>query len=303
MVKKDKFGPYDRYTIATDTLEVSLVSLGASLASVKYKGNEHVLYYLTPEQLEEGKGCVGKALGRYANRIGGSAFDLNGTHYRLTPNEGVNQLHGGPNAFNCRVWQAEAEEDRVRFSIFSPDGDNGYPGNLTMTVTWSVKGSVLRVDFTGETDRPTVFSPSVHPYFTFGESCNVRATRLQVSATGHVEVGPDKIPTGRILPCEGKYDFSEMRVVTDEFDDCFVTPDEHLCTLELGECALEVVSDLPAVQVYTGIHLKPPFVPSQGLALEPEFFPDSPNHPDFPSTVLEPGKPLARYAEFRFTDL
>ncbi len=301
MVTKSLFGPYDKYTLSNDVLEVSVTTLGATVVSLKYLGVERAVCYSDAEQALAGHGFLCKSVGRYANRIGGAAFTLEGKRYELPANENANQLHGGPNSYDKRVWNAEILGDEsVKFSIFSPDGDNGYPGNLTMEVTFSLAGSTLRIDFGGETDGTTVFAPTVHPYFNLGGMDSVLDASLEIRAAGHLDVDAELIPTGKILPCEGRFDFSSSRVIGTNFDDCFVTPEEYACTLTMGDSRMDVYTDFPAIQVYTGAKLPPPYKANQGIAIEPEFYPDSPNHPDFPSTVLRPGEKFAKYVEYRF---
>ena len=169
-----------------------------------------------------------------------------------------------------------------------------------MTFTYSVVGSALRVDFGGETDRTTVYAPTVHPYFNLGGE-SVLDAKLWVNAAGHLEVNDELIPSGKVLPCDGKFDFSEMREVREDLDDCFVISGEHACTLQMSGGTMEVFTDFPAIQIYTGAKLHAPYKPNQGIAIEPEFYPDSPNHPNFPSTVLHPGEKFAKYVEYRFS--
>ena len=303
MIEKGYFGEYEQYTLRNEELEVSVTTYGAMVSSIKYKGVERAVCYSTTEDAISGKGYLCKTIGRYANRIGKSAFTLDGVEYRLPANEGENQLHGGPNSYDKRVWEAKAEEDSVLFSIFSPDGDNGFPGNLRMTIRYSLRGSAVRIDFGGETDKATVYAPTVHHYFNLNNADSVLNAKLQVNASGHLEVDSGLIPTGKILPCEGKFALNEMRVIGENLDDCFLTPEELLCTLEMGSCRLETRSDMPAVQIYTGEHLHEPFRANQGIAIEPEFYPDSPNHPEFPSTVLRPGEQFSKYIEYSFSEI
>ena len=136
MITKDLFGSYDRYNLSNGELEVSIITLGATVTSLKFKGQDRAVCYDDPDAALAGHGFLCKAVGRYANRIGGAAFTLNGKRYELPPNENGNQLHGGPNSVDKRIWDVEIlEGEAIRFSITMPDGDNGYPGNLTMYVT------------------------------------------------------------------------------------------------------------------------------------------------------------------------
>lgn len=300
MITKDKFGIYDRYTLSNDVLEASFIDLGATMVSLKYKGQERAVCYQTAEAALEGSGFLCKTVGRYANRIGNAAFDLEGKHYVLPANEGKNQLHGGPDSYDKRIWDASCDGDELTFTIASPDGDNGYPGNLVMKITFTLEGSAVKAVFRATTDATTVFAPTVHPYFNLGGTDNVHEAKLQIAATGHLEVDEGLIPTGKVLPCEGRFDFSTLREIGGDFDDCFVTPDDFCCALEMGGCRMEMYTDMPAIQIYTGQGLGAPYTPNYGIAIEPEFFPDSPNHPGFPSTVLKPGEEYEGYVAYKF---
>ena len=303
MIRKEYFGEYDQFVLSNEELEVAVTTLGATVTRMKYKGVERAVCYTTPEQALNGKGFLCKTVGRYANRIGSSSFTLDGVQYVLPANEGANQLHGGPGSYDKRIWNADVQGESVLFSIFSPDGDNGFPGNFIMTVRYSLRGSTVRIDFGGATDKATVYAPTVHHYFNLNGSESVLDAKLQVNATGHLEVDSGLIPTGKVLPCEGKFALNKLRVLGEDLDDCFLTPEEQLCILEMGDCRLETWSDMPAVQIYTGISLPAPFRKNQGIAIEPEFYPDSPNHPEFPSTVLRPGRNFSTYIEYRFSEI
>ena len=300
MVKQDKFGQYDLYVISNNNLEVAITTLGATVLSVKYKGEEMTTGYKTPEEALKGDGFLFKSVGRYANRIGKAGFDLNGKHYALAANEGQNQLHGGPDSYDKRVWTAKVEGEAVKMSIFSPDGDNGFPGNLTMSVEFSLQGDNLHIVFGGETDAPTHYAPTVHPYFNLGCRGSVLDAQLEVDAPSHLDVDGELIPTGKILPCEGKFDFSAMRRIKDDFDDCFICPDEYCCTLRMNGYKMEVWTDMPAIQIYTGMSMPAPYKSNDGIAIEPEYYPDSPNYPEFPSTVLNPGERFNKYCDYKF---
>ena len=135
MIKISKFFEYDKYTISAGDLEAEIISLGATVTSLKFKGQETVLSYQSAQEYMQGSAYICAAIGRYGNRIGSSAFQLNGQSYRLVANEGKNQLHGGPMSWDKRVWQAQPMSDNsIRFSILSPDGDNGFPGEMTATI-------------------------------------------------------------------------------------------------------------------------------------------------------------------------
>lgn len=301
MTEKD-FGGYRLFILQSGQLEAAVTDLGATLQSLRYRGRELVLGYDRPEDYLAGTCYLGASIGRYGNRIGGAAFPLNGETVRLTPNEGPNQLHGGPMAYDKRRWEAEPLEDGLRFTLLSPDGDGGFPGNLRAAVNYRLRGDALRIEFEGECDRDTVYAPTNHSYFDLAGDGKALEASLWLGADRVVEVGDGLIPTGRLLPAEGEFDFSVLRRVGQDYDHCFVLRGEHACALSAGGLRMDIFTDFPAIQVYTGRFLTPPHRVNGAIALEPEFYPDSPNHPEFPSTLLRAGEKFRRWAEYRFTE-
>lgn len=303
MIEQRSFGNTTQFILSTEVLQAAVCDLGASVLRLRFRGKDRILGYGSPEEYLAGKDYLGATVGRVGNRIGGAAFPLNGERIELTPNEGANQLHGGPNAFDRRLWTPELlNDDALRFTLFSPDGDNGYPGGLTASVTYRVSGGTLRIEFAGESDRDTVFAPTNHMYFDLAGDRRALDARLRLGADRVVEPGPGLIPTGRLLPAEGVFDFRALRRIGQDYDHAFILTGEHACTLEAGDARMELYTDFPALQVYTGAFLRPPFGANQGVALEPEFFPDSPNRPDFPSVLLRAGERFFRWAEYRFSE-
>lgn len=303
-MNRENFFGYEKYSFGNDVLEMSVITLGATVTSLKYRGRELALSYADAQSYLDDKAFVCAAIGRYANRIGDSRFTLNGKEYLLVPNEGKNQLHGGPVSYDKRTWQAEALSDTsLRMSIFSPDGDNGFPGNLTMYVTYTVEGSSLRMDFEALSDADTHFAPTSHMYFDLGGKGNVLEHEMWINASGWLEVDDGLIPTGRVMPAEGDFDFSTLRKVGQDYDHCFVLAGEHACTLEAGGIRMDLFTDMPAMQLYTASAMGEPLGVNSGLAIEPEFLPDSPNKPDFPSTLLRAGEKKANWARFDFSDV
>ncbi len=304
MIRESKFGNYERYQLENERLQLSVTNLGATVIGLRYCGRETVLGYDSPELYLEKDAYLGATVGRYANRIGGASFSLGGKIYELAPNEGANQLHGGPQSYNMRPWRAEPLGDEaLRFTLESPDGDNGFPGNLSAAITYSLDGDCLRMDFEGVCDQDTVYAPTNHMYFDLSGRGQALEARLQVNSDELLEVRNDLIPTGRRLPTEGSFDFRQLRRVGEDYDHCFVLKGAEACTLEDGGLRLELLTDFPAVQIYTGRFLPAPHWANAGLAIEPEFFPDSPNHPEFPSTLLRAGDHFHRWAEYRFSKI
>ena len=166
MITSRAWGEYTLYTLENGVLSVQIADLGATIVSLKYLDKERVIGHASPEGYLEQGGCPGATIGRYANRIGGAAFTLNGTEYKLVANEGRNQLHGGNQSYHHhRQWVGEIDGETLQFTLFSPDGDNGFPGCVTATVSYRLDGSTLRVDYEAESDSDTHYAPTNHSYF------------------------------------------------------------------------------------------------------------------------------------------
>ncbi|BET50388.1 galactose mutarotase [Kitasatospora aureofaciens] len=242
----------------------------------------------------------GALVGRYANRIAGGRFPLDGRTYALAPNEGPNTLHGGARGFDKRVWDVAEVEGGVRLSRVSPHGEEGFPGRLEMSVTYTLDGSgALRIVYEAVTDAPTVLNPTNHSYFNLGGSGHAGGHELRLAASRITPVDAGLIPTGGLDDVtDTRFDFRRARKVGSGYDHNFVldkgVTDTAEEVAELYDPAsgrvLTVATTEPGLQLYTADHLGEPFAPGDGIALETQHFPDSPNRPDFPSTVLRPGE-------------
>lgn len=279
---------------------VSLSTLGAAVSSIVVPDRNG-----TPGNVcVEAGGSAGKIIGRYANRIAGGSFELDGTTYQLATNEGRTTLHGGPDGFSKRTWEvAERSASRLTFVLHSPDGDQGFPGDLTCraTYTWS-DDDALRIDCEGTTDKPTVVNLTNHVYFNLSGTPGtpIARYRLQLAASAYTPVDAESIPTGAILPVDALRDFRVERTVGNETYDCnFVfdgwngslRPVATLSDPDSGR-AIELHTTQPGIQLFTG---KP-----GAIALETQHFADSPHHPAFPSTVLRPGDVFTATTTYRF---
>ena len=242
----------------------------------------------------------GALVGRYANRIAGGRFPLDGRTYALAPNEGPNTLHGGARGFDKRVWDVAAVEEGVRLSRVSPHGEEGFPGRLEMSVTYTLDGSgALRIVYEAVTDAPTVLNPTNHSYFNLSGSGHAGGHELRLAASRITPVDAGLIPTGGFDDVtDTRFDFRRARKVGSGYDHNYVT-DKGVTeaaekVAELYDPAsgrvLTVATTEPGLQLYTADHLGEPFAPGDGIALETQHFPDSPNRPGFPSTVLRPGE-------------
>ena len=316
MVVKTGFGGVTAWKMSLGRFTAEVIELGATLTSFTVDGKNIVLSYVDPEGYEEGTSFIGTCVGRYANRIGGAAFTLDGKDYKLNANENGNQLHGGTEGglWSKRLWSSEQTgENSVRFTLSSPDGDNGFPGNMVAAATYTITEQGMDIVFEGETDAPTVYAPTTHTYFNLSGFDPEKPLQSDATALDHVlmlnakswlEPGPGLIPTGKILSCEGNFDFSAPKKVSVEFDHCFLLDgpagDDFACSLSAGGITMEIRTDCPALQVYTGGCLEDHFGINRGIALEPEFYPDTPNKPEFPSCVLRPGEHFRKYVSYSF---
>ena len=285
---------------------VELSPAGASITSVCVRDR---LGRIGEISVAEG-GSAGKTVGRYANRIANARFSLDGRVYDLARNEGNNTLHGGPEGFAKRNWGVKRRKgvngrpDSVEFTLNSPNGDQGFPGNLHCSVVFSFDDeSALRIVYAATTDASTVLNLTNHVYFNLAgpESRTVATTQLQIAASSYTPVDRSMIPTGTIAPVEGTTrDFRTARAIgTEPYDVNFVL-DGFDGTLRRAAEAFDarsgrklvVETTEPGLQLYTG---KP-----DAFALETQHFPDAPNHANFPSTALRPGQTFTSTTIYRF---
>ncbi|MFF4560456.1 aldose epimerase family protein [Streptomyces sp. NPDC001435] len=241
----------------------------------------------------------GALVGRYANRIGNARFPLDGLTYALEPNDGPHSLHGGDQGFDKRVWSARQVEHGVRLTRVSPHGEEGFPGRLEVSATYTLdEPGALRISYEAVTDEPTVVNLTSHSYFNLAGSGHAGGQELRIAASRFTPVDTDLIPTGELRDVTGsRFDFRTARKVGSGYDHNFVldkgVTEAPAEVAELHDPAsgrlLTIATTEPGIQVYTADHLSDPFEPCDGIALETQHFPDSPNRPQFPSAQLRPG--------------
>lgn len=251
----------------------------------------------------------GAVVGRYANRIANGRFWLDGRQLDLDVNLPPHTIHGGSVGFASRIWEAEVEGDAVVLRLYSADGDQGFPGAVSIEVRYQVTEEGLGVSYLATTDAPTVVNLTNHAYFNLSPGSTIHDHVVKIAADCVLEAGGDGIPTGALKPVAGSpFDlrkFTRLGDIIDHpdpalrqvggFDHFYVfsrseadmvTP---VATAAADGLRLEVLSSEPGLQFYTGNYLKPPNARRSGFCFETQHAPDSPNHPSFPSTVLRPG--------------
>ena len=328
----------DPVDIARGPYRARLLPLGASLHALEVpdRRGASANIVLGHRDLADYRGpprYYGAVAGRYATRIGGAAFALAGVEYRLAANDGANSLHSGPRGFDQQVWTLAAHDAHsANFTLLSPDGDNGFPGNLRAEVRYVLEADGLAIDFAATTDAPTVANLTHHAYFNLAGEARGQAVTghwLQLAASRFTPVDAQLIPTGALAPVAGTpFDFTaphpiERDIGADDaqlrlgqgYDHNFAIDGEwgerrRVATVwEPGSGrVLEVHSTEPGLQFYTGNHLAggPPgtsgrvYAAREGFCLEPQKFPDSPNKPGFPSARLDPGERYVHRMKFAF---
>jgi aldose 1-epimerase len=310
-----------------DGLNVEVLTYGAILRRLSFpvRGvrRELILNFDRLEHYERDCAYVGSLVGRFGNRIGGSRFELDGKTHHVTANEGVNHLHGGALGFGKRVWRVldvtEHEAPRVILGYLSPDGEEGYPGNVEATAELVVKPNALSIILSARSDAATPINLTYHPYFNLQADRNLPAIdqHLRIPANHYLPVGPGLIPTGQRAAVEGTtFDFRESRrlrpppvaghpqlALAGGYDHCWVLADNADCACELSSPNRDLtltMSGGPGLQFYNGQFLarSHPLIGS-GVILEPQGFPNAPNESRFPPAVLRAGEVYRAGIEYR----
>jgi aldose 1-epimerase len=258
-----------------------------------------------PERYRGSHPHFGGIVGRYANRIARGRFELDGAAYQLACNNGRHHLHGGPLGFDRRIWQGRQDGNRVELTYRSPDGEEGYPGTLDVTVTYTLSENSVRLDYLATTDRATIVNLTNHAYFNLAGTGTIDSHAIRIAADRYVAIDAELIPTGEIAPVDGTpFDFTTAKPLHQtRFDHTFILEGDVEVSEPSTGRVLRIQTSQPGVQFYTGNMLdgsitgkrNTQYVRHAGLCFEPQHFPDSPNQPAFPSTVLRPGEVYRHY--------
>jgi aldose 1-epimerase len=320
--------PVDLYTLTSGKLSASITTYGAHLVTLDSpdrngKVSDVVLGFDNLAGYLDDKGTyIGAIVGRYGNRIAKGTFSIDGTTYHLPINNGVNSLHGGVVGFDKRVWQAHEVPNGVELILISSDGDQGYPGTLTVHVKYTLSPQGLRIDYTATTDKATVVNITNHSYFNLAGQGHgtILDELMQINADKYTPDDSTLIPTGIAPVARTPFDFRKLtgigaRIHENNEQLKYGQGYDHnwvfngaLGVMKTGVVAydpgsgrvLTVKTTEPGVQFYTGNVIPEPlpgrdgavYVKNGGYCLETQHFPDSPNEPSFPSTLLKPGETM-----------
>lgn len=314
--------PVYKYIIADPSgMQVTVMNYGATITNIivpDKDGNpcDVILGFETIDgYVKAGDIYMGSICGRYANRIGNAKFSIDSREYYVSANKGKNSLHGGFKGFDKMIWNAEPLDAGVKFNYTSKDGEEGYPGNLKISVTYTVSNNTLQIEYMAVTDKSTPVNLTSHCYFNLsgGEDDTILNHELQLNADRMVEVDDESIPTGRLTEIKNTgMDFTSLKKIGQDiekpggYDYCWVLnkADGGLfkaARLFYKKTAIEMTMHTtePAVQFYSSNYFTGNMADAKnamnygkyaGLCLEAQHFPDSPNHSNFPATILKPGE-------------
>ncbi len=325
----------EKFVLKAGKLEAEVITYGAALAALRVPDKngqmvDVVLGYRSVAGYEENGGHLGATIGRYANRIAGASFAIDGVTYPLVANEGTKQLHGGPGGYTRQLFRGEPTgESQVTFSFHDPDGANGYPGTVDMSVTYTLTEAGLRLSYRAETDKPTYCNFTNHSYFNLNGGGTAMDHLLWIKADAITPVDAQSIPVAQAMPVAGTaFDFREEKPVgrdieadeeqlhmTGGYDHNFIlgpAEEPRLVARLTGDksgIVMETYTCQPGVQLYTANGLKGnaetksgvPYAKREAVCLETQLPPDSPNHPEWGDVVLRPGAVYEAVTEYRFS--
>ncbi|MGE4489256.1 MAG: aldose epimerase family protein [Kiritimatiellales bacterium] len=341
-VQVSDFSSIKSYTLKNRSgMVVQLTNYGATITSIQVPDRDGVSgdvvfgYHRVEDYVNAfDRTYCGAVVGRYGNRIANGKFTLDGEEYTLAANNGVNHLHGGLMGFDKVIWTADVPgKNQVRFSYLAKDGEEGYPGNLSVQVTYTLTDdNSLQIAYQASTDKATPVNLTNHTYFNLaGEgSPTILNHELMLNAASFTPVDSGLIPTGEIRPVAGTpFDFQTPRAIGRDVDADneqlkFGMGYDHNWVLNKGAGGvtlaatvyepksgrfMEVLTDQPGIQFYCGNFLRGtqigksgrPYLHRSGLCLETQHFPNSPNRPAFPSTILRPGETYKTSTAYRFS--
>jgi len=265
------------------------------------------LQYPSLEDYVADKFYIGSTIGPFANRIRGGTFSIDDRRYRLEKNEGENTLHSGSCGMHNMVFGYKSEKAGVLLRRDIPDGTGGFPGDISITILfkWRLSATQLEIKYSAKTTKPTILNMTNHSYFNLSGDKTILSHQLFLRADGYTPADSEQLPTGEILPVKNtSFDFTSLRPIKETYDHNFALTAGNGPAAKLvsptGDLAMDVFTDQPGIQLYTGTSLSAPFSACSGVCLETQHFPDSPNIPNFPSPIITPEKPYFSKTKFSF---
>lgn len=332
MIKKELYGALNganifKYTIVGEII-VSIIDFGARIVSLLVPDKSGKLFDVAlKESVEDfltSGSYMGATIGRCANRIGEGGFEIDGNSYKIRHKENAAHLHGGKIGFDKKQFKVSAvSENALTMTCFSPDGEEGYPGNLDFSVTFTVKNKSLVIEYRAVCDKDTVFNPTNHTYFNLnGESDgSILDNVISLNADSYLPTNKLLLPTGEVKSVEGTpFDFRKEKpigrdidsgdadlLIAGGYDHNFCLDKEHFATAYSYKTGIKMdaFTDMPGVQFYTGNFLKASgncvYDSRAGFCLETQFYPDAIHHPEWKSPILKKNEKFYSKTEYRFS--
>jgi aldose 1-epimerase len=302
--------------LRSSTITAQFHPTGARIASCVVDGVETAFGCGSDHSILSGDIFAGAICGRHAGRISNSSFTLDGQQVLLKPNHGAHQLHGGDTGFHARHWDYIRDANRITFMLQSADGEEGFPGHLSVKAVYALVGNVLSLDLSAETTKPTLCNLTNHAYWNVAGSNSILAQQLQIHGAQYFPLDDSLLPVGRMEHvADTPMDFRKARVIAGDYDNAILLDGAHgtlkpALTLRDPDTrrAMDVWTTERCVQFYTAQHWNSemmghmgPLVRSQALAVEPQCVADSINHVAFPQTILRSGEIYRNRIEWRFS--
>lgn len=314
-MKKEYFGKIDgrevyRYTLERSGIALGVLDFGATIQSLCVGSVNIVRSFQSADEYAKSDGYVCCAIGRVANRIAGGEFSLNAAKYRLTKNEGNNQLHGGAGGFHAKFYDVEEVENGCKMTYVSPDGEEGYPGRLVFSVTFTLAEKAVHIEYSALSDQDTIWAPTQHFYFNMnGPIGNANSNALTIYADEYTPVNAELIPIGKADVTGTPFDFRKGKRIACElekvglYDHNFLLTGSRAATLvgDISGLKMDVFTDMPAMQLYTGAGGKSIDDEDKGgVALEPQFTPNAINMQGFEKPILKANECKRHFIRLEF---
>ena len=301
------------YTLQSGDIEVELCELGARIHALRMRGTDIALGFNTAKDYINYGRYMGATIGRVANRIAGGKFALSGKEYTLEQNNGENCLHGGFDGYDVRVFDSQAKDK-------SGNGDQGFPGNLDLQVSYKLSDNELLITFTAQSDADTVWNPTNHTFFNLsGATDAVYQTQLMINADAYTPIDANLIPTGELRAVKDTaFDFTayknigkdilatdeQLQLVSGGYDHNFALNDEHAASVRYNGIQMDMYTDMPGLQFYSGNFLSGEKTRNgvckkhSAFCLEPQYFPNAVNEENFAMPLLKKGERKTHYIKY-----